>query len=94
MLLWQNLQLEPLYRYEPFGKEFYRIGGRCQAHSVILRQNGIRKIYDFLSQKGIFMPYDVEISFVPSIELYNLKREIVWSGDLSNSSDTDLRHFS
>lgn len=89
-----DLCYEPLYEYSPFGNEFMRIGGRCQAHSVILRESGMRKIYDFETKRGLFMPYDVEISFASDMLLYNLKDEIVWGGfGASRISDTDFDNF-
>lgn len=89
----QELEYEPLYEHSPLGQGFYRIGGRCQAHSLIVRQRGVRKILEFLKTRGMFMAYDVEIAFVPEIKMFSLENEIVWGGLLSNTSDTDLRYF-
>jgi hypothetical protein len=87
-----DLRYEPLYEYTPVGEEFIRIGGRCQTHSMILRRSGIEKILKFEKERGLFMAYDVEISFVPGIRFYNLKQEIVWGG--IGGSDTDVKYFS
>lgn len=87
------LDYEALYQHVPAGEHFYRIGGRCQAHSVIFRQSGMEKILKFLKERGMFMAYDVEIAFVPGIRFYSLKEEIVWGGLLTNTSDTDVRYF-
>lgn len=87
-----SFNFEPLYEYQSLGAEFYRIGGRCQAHSMIIRRSGIIKILDFVKNHGIYLPYDLEIAFVPHIRLFNLKTNIVYGGTLSNS-DTIHRYF-
>ncbi len=88
-----DLQVEPLYEHTRIGDSFYQIGGRCQAHSYIVRQSGMKKILGFLKERGMFMAYDVEIAFIPEIKLYSLKQEVVWGGLLTNTSDTDVRYF-
>ncbi len=88
-----SLNYEALYEHSPAGDRFFRIGGRCQAHSLIMRRSGMEKILAFLKERGMFMAYDVEIAFVPNIKMYSLREEIVWGGLLTNTSDTDLRYF-
>ena len=86
-----NLQFESLFACEEIGSHFCRIGGRCQAHSMILKRDAIEKIYEFETSRGLFMPYDVEISFAASLKCFNLKNELIWAE--RGVSDTDQRHF-
>ncbi len=60
---------------------FIKIGGRCQAHSMIYRASGIKKIIDFIIPNGIFRPYDTEIPYVPSLTFYNSLSDIVHGRD-------------
>ncbi|MBF8263343.1 MAG: glycosyltransferase 25 family er [Parachlamydiales bacterium] len=87
-----DINFDPFYEYSPAGADFYRIGGRCQAHSFIIRRSGIEKILNFAFQHGIYLPYDVEIAFVPGLRFFNLKANVVSGGTLSNS-DTIRRYF-
>ncbi|MBF8263325.1 MAG: glycosyltransferase 25 family er-like [Parachlamydiales bacterium] len=72
------------------GKDFIKNGGRCQAHSMIIRQNGIRKILDFIIPNGIFRPYDTELPYIPDITFYNSLNDIVHGRDRT-FSDTFYR---
>ncbi len=67
------------------GENFFKIGGRTQAHSVIYSYRGIEKIANYLKRERFFLPYDTEIPCVPDIRIYNLKYDIVHGRD---------RHFS
>jgi len=87
-----DMNFDPLYERKDLGKDFCQIGGRCQAHSLIMRRSGIRKILEFAFQHGIYLPYDVEIAFVPEIRFFNLKHNVVVGGTLENS-DTIRRYF-
>lgn len=87
-----DIDFAPFYEYSAAGDDFYRIGGRCQAHSYIIRQSGIEKILDFAFHHGLYLPYDVEIAFVPEIRFFNLKHNVVYGGTLANS-DTIRRYF-
>jgi GR25 family glycosyltransferase involved in LPS biosynthesis len=87
-----DLDFEPLFVRKALDRDFYKIGGRCQAHSMIIRKSGIEKILNFEKKRGIYLPYDVEIAFVPEMRFYNLKHNIVKGGTLENS-DTIRRYF-
>ncbi len=60
-------------------EDFAKIGSRIRTHSMILRRSGMEKILDFYKDRGIFIPYDHEISFVPDMRFYVLKHNIVTS---------------
>lgn len=87
-----SMNFDPLFERKELSQDFYQIGGRCQAHSLIMRRSGIRKILEFSKQHGIYLPYDVEIAFVPEIRFFNLKHNVVVGGTLDNS-DTIRRYF-
>jgi GR25 family glycosyltransferase involved in LPS biosynthesis len=87
-----SMNFDPLFERKQIGQDFNQIGGRCQTHSMIVRRSGIRKILEFAKQHGIYLPYDVEIAFVPDIRFFNLKHNIVVGGTLENS-DTIRRYF-
>lgn len=70
-----------LLEYQLIGSEFYKIGGRTQTHSMIIRRSGIDKILRYLLNEGIFRPYDIELAFVPELRMFNLARDIVHGRD-------------
>lgn len=87
-----DVDCEPMFEKTKIGDDFYKIGGRCQAHSMIIQRSGIEKILNFAMSRGIYLPYDVEIAFIPGIRFFNLTKNVVWGGVLENS-DTDRRNF-
>lgn len=87
-----DVDFEPMFERKTFGDDFYQIGGRCQAHSYIIRRSAMEKILQFEKTRGIYLPYDVEIAFVPNMRFFNLKHNIVIGGTLQNS-DTIHRYF-
>jgi GR25 family glycosyltransferase involved in LPS biosynthesis len=87
-----SIDYDPLYERTDLGEDFYKIGGRCQAHSMIVRRSGIQKILEFENSHGIYLPYDIEIAFVPNMRFFNLKHNVVIGGTLANS-DTISRYF-
>ena len=74
-----------LVEYRAIGSDFKKIGGRTQAHSVIYRRNGIKKILDFITTNGIFRPYDIDLPFVPNLKMYNLVKDVVHGRDRTDS---------
>jgi hypothetical protein len=70
-----------LWRFQTVGKDFYRIGGRTQTHSMIYRRRGISKILDFIMMNGIFRPYDLDLPFIPDLKLFNAGHDIVHGRD-------------
>ena len=81
---------EALLENKPVGTDFIKNGGRCQAHSMIIRQSGIRKIVDFILPNGIFRPYDTELPYIPGLTFYNSLNDIVHGRDRT-FSDTFYR---
>ena len=78
---------QAVLEYQPLSPDFFKIGSRRFAHSMIIRRSGIEKILDFATGLGIFLPYDVELAFVPGIRLFNLSRDVVKkSGGCSDTS--------
>jgi GR25 family glycosyltransferase involved in LPS biosynthesis len=57
--------------------EFYKIGARWGAHSMILRRCGIEKLLQFFKAHKIFFPYDMDYIFPPGIKLYTVKQDVV-----------------
>lgn len=80
-----------LIEFSPIGSDFYKIGGRTQTHSMIIRRSGFEKILEYISTNGIFRSYDVELAFIPNIKLYNLSHDVVHGRDRS-LSDTSYQH--
>ena len=74
-----------LVEYRMVGSDFMKIGGRTQAHSVIYRRSGIKKILDFIINNGIFRPYDIDLPFVPNLKMYNLIKDVVHGRDRTDS---------
>lgn len=81
---------DALLEHQPVGANFIKIGGRCQAHSMIIRRGGIKKILDFIFSSGIFRPYDTDIPYVPGLIFYNSLDDIVHGRDRT-FSDTFYR---
>lgn len=81
---------EGLLEHQNIGNDFIKIGGRCQAHSMIIRRSGIRKILDFILPRGMFRPYDTDIPYVPNLTFYNSLQDIVHGRDRT-FSDTFYR---
>ncbi len=73
------------------GEEFIKLGNKGRTHSMIIRRSGMKKILDFEKSHGMFLPIDIELSFVPDIRLYGLKTTIIHFN--SSISDTENKHF-
>ena len=59
------------------GEDFYQIGARSGAHSMILRRSGIKKLLQFFKANQIFFPYDMEYVLPRGIKLFTVKEDIV-----------------
>jgi GR25 family glycosyltransferase involved in LPS biosynthesis len=70
---------------------FHKIGGRGHTHSMIIRRSGIEKILAFEKTYGLFLPYDMELSVIPGLCLYNLKQNKVVQNFAP--SDTNEKNF-
>lgn len=71
--------------------DFLQIGGRGHTHSMVIRRSGMQKILEFYKTKGMFLPYDMELSIIPNLRLINLKPSVAIQG--SSTSDTMEKHF-
>lgn len=69
--------LKPYMIRKAVGKNFIRIGARFGAYSMIIRRSGIKKIYNFITSKSIFHPYDMDFHLPPGIKLYTVRKNIV-----------------
>ena len=61
----------------PISQDFYQIGARSGAHSMILRRSGIEKLLQFFQAHQIFFPYDMEYILPPGIRLFTVSDDIV-----------------
>ncbi len=75
-----------LIQHDNIGKDFIKVGLKEGTRSMIIRRQGIKKILDYAITKGIFLPIDVELAFIPFLNKFTLKTNIVASGGFS--SDT------
>ncbi len=57
--------------------DFYEVGARSGAHSMILRRSGIQKLLQFFQAHQIFFPYDMDYILPPGIKLFTLREDIV-----------------
>jgi GR25 family glycosyltransferase involved in LPS biosynthesis/precorrin-6B methylase 2 len=72
-------------------EDFIIIGSRLRAHSLILRRSGIKKILDFMKEHHIFLQYDHELAIVPTIQLFNLRSDVVtYEPFISDTTSNDL----
>ena len=75
----------PYAQRKKVSEDFVKIGTRWRTHSMIIRRAGIKKILDYEKKNHMFIPYDHEISLVPTIQLYMLRYPLVtWA---ESSSD-------
>lgn len=72
--------------------EFIQIGGRGGAYSMIVNRSGMKKILDFNISRGIFLPYDYEIAYVPELQLFCLTSDLAVIGS-TEISDTGHRYI-
>lgn len=62
---------------EIISPQFRRIGARYGAHSMIIRRKGIKKLLQFFMAHQIFLPYDMEFTLPPDIQLYTVLEDVV-----------------
>lgn len=80
-----------LIERKPIGGNFFKIGGRTQAHSYLIRRSGIEKILKFVQKNNLFFPFDTELPCIEGLTLYNLKEDLIHGRDRAYS-DTYYRH--
>ncbi len=69
--------LHPFTKRTKINDTFSKIGSRTKTHSLIIRRSGMRKILNHAKTRGIFLPIDHELPFVPGIQMYMLRHPIV-----------------
>lgn len=57
--------------------DFYEIGARSGATSLIIRRSGIKKLLQYFKAHQIFFPYDMEYIFPRGIKLYTVAEDLV-----------------
>ncbi len=57
--------------------DFYQIGARSGAHSMIIRRSGIKKLLQYFKAHQIFLPYDMEFILPRGIKLFTVVDDIV-----------------
>lgn len=57
--------------------DFFQIGARSGAHSMIIRRSGIKKLLQFFKAHQIFLPYDMDFILPRGIKLYTVAEDIV-----------------
>lgn len=65
------------YIKQQVSEDFIQIGARFGAYSMILRQSGIQKIYNFIIEHSIFLPYDLDYYLPHDIKLYTVAENVV-----------------
>lgn len=62
---------------EDVSKDFTKVGARYGAYSMIIRRSGMKKIYNFIKNYGVFLPYDMEFYLPNDIRLYSTRYDVV-----------------
>ena len=57
--------------------DFYEIGARSGATSMIIRRSGIQKLLKYFKAHQIFFPYDMDYIFPRGIKLYTVVEDII-----------------
>ncbi len=57
--------------------DFYQIGARSGAHSMIIRRSGIEKLLRFFKAHQIFFPYDMDYILPVGIRLFTVADDVV-----------------
>lgn len=71
-------------------ENFFKIGGRTQAHSYVVQRSGMQKILSYIKQNRFFFPLDTEIPCIEGLRIYNLRTDLVHGRD-RKYSDTYYR---
>ena len=57
--------------------EILKIGSRNRTHSMVVRRSGIKKILEFELRCHLFLPYDNELTLIPTLQRYTLTFPLV-----------------
>jgi GR25 family glycosyltransferase involved in LPS biosynthesis len=69
--------LETLNEKKALGSHFIKTNVRIRTHSMVIRRSGMKKILVFENLHHIFLPYDNELAYVPSLMQYNLTYNLI-----------------
>jgi len=58
-------------------RDFRKIGARYGTYSMILRRSGIQKIYDFITEHKVFLPYDMDFYLPENMHMYTVNTEVI-----------------
>lgn len=58
-------------------EEFTQVGSRYGAYSMIVNRVGMKKILDYFKKTKIFLPYDMEFTMPPGINLFAVRQDVV-----------------
>lgn len=58
-------------------EDFWQIGARYGAHSMIVRRSGMKKLLQFFMAHQIFLPYDLDFFLPQGIKLYAVLNDVV-----------------
>lgn len=83
--------LDILLEHTPVGEHFFKIGSRNRTHSYLIRRSGMKKILTFYQERGMFLPIDHELAFIPELKLYVTHDSIVTTSE--TFSDTKNHYF-
>lgn len=68
---------ERFAKRKAISKDFMKVGARYGAYSMIIRRSGMKKIYNFIINNGIWLPYDMEFYLPDDINLYSLRYDVI-----------------
>ncbi len=70
-------QANDFYLRKVINDNFWQIGARYGAHSMIVRRCGIKKLLQFFKAHQIFLPYDLDYILPKGIKLFALLDDVV-----------------
>ncbi|MCB1117633.1 MAG: glycosyltransferase family 25 protein [Chlamydiia bacterium] len=62
---------------KPVGRNFFQIGARYGAYSMIVRRSGMKKLLDFFDKYKVFLPFDMDFYLPEGIKLFTVSQDIV-----------------
>lgn len=59
------------------GSDFLQIAARYGTHSMIIRRTGMEKLLQFFKAHQIYLPYDMDMIYPPSIKLFVVLDDVI-----------------
>lgn len=56
---------------------FRQVGARFGAYSMIVRRSGMVRLLEFIKERRLFIPYDIEYALPPGIRLVTVLKDVV-----------------